>query len=93
MTLLAPIYKFYFDRVAKRLARVGLQYHDAIAETGVYEKSLSRMSPEFQASTGRQDGRRQQRRLRWAPAAGALWWGADALRSASLIGARRCSLV
>jgi hypothetical protein len=67
MTLLAPIYKFYFDRVAKRLARVGLQYHDAIAETGVYDKSLSRMSPEFQASAAAGRPRRRPRCAARAP--------------------------
>lgn len=48
MSLFAPVYRFYFDRVTKRLARMGLTYHDAIAETGVYDKSLSRLPPNMQ---------------------------------------------
>ena len=48
MSLFAPLYKYYFDRLSARLARMGLTYHDAIAETGVYEKALSRLPPQMQ---------------------------------------------
>ena len=52
MSLLAPVYNFYFKRLSARLARMGLTYHDAIAETGVYDKALSRLPASMQVSIG-----------------------------------------
>ena len=50
MSLFAPVYNWYFKRVTGRLARMGLTYHDAIAETGVYDKAVSRLPPSMQVS-------------------------------------------
>ena len=41
--------KWYFGKLTDRLARSGLTYHDAIAETGVYEKAVSRLPANIQA--------------------------------------------
>lgn len=37
--------KWYFNKLTDRLAKLGLTYHDAIAETGVYDKAVSRLPP------------------------------------------------
>jgi len=39
--------RWYASKLQHRLGRMGLTYHDAIAETGVHEKALSRMPPEY----------------------------------------------
>ena len=40
--------RWYASKLQQRLGRMGLTYHDAIAETGVYEKALSRLPPQMQ---------------------------------------------
>ena len=39
--------RWYASKLQHRLGRMGLTYHDAVAETGVHEKALSRMPPEY----------------------------------------------
>ena len=39
--------RWYASKLQQRLGRMGLTYHDAIAETGVHERALSRMPPEY----------------------------------------------
>ena len=39
--------RWYASKLQHRLGRMGLTYHDAIAETGVHEKALSRLPPEY----------------------------------------------
>ena len=43
--LLAPLHAVYVRRLSSRLARMGLTYHDAVNETGVYDLAISRLPP------------------------------------------------
>jgi hypothetical protein len=46
-----------FKRMTSRLARMGLTYHDAIADTGIYDQAISRLPPHMQVRGGRRGGR------------------------------------
>ena len=51
--------KWYFGKLTDRLSRLGLTYHDAIAETGVYELSVSRLPEQVQTERARRLKRAQ----------------------------------
>lgn len=57
MSILAPVYNYMFKRMTSRLARMGLTYHDAIADTGIYDQAISRLPPHMQVRGGRRGGR------------------------------------
>jgi hypothetical protein len=40
--------KWYIGKLSERLAASGLTYHDAIAETGVYEQAIGRLPADMQ---------------------------------------------
>ena len=46
----------YIGRLTERLAASGLTYHDAIAETGVYEQAIGRLPAGMQADMARHAG-------------------------------------
>jgi hypothetical protein len=45
--------KWYFGKLTNRLQRLGLTYHDAIAESGVYDKAVSRLPEELLVARAR----------------------------------------
>ena len=45
--LIRPFTNWYFNKLTGRLAKMGMTYHDGIAETGVYPQAISRLSPEM----------------------------------------------
>ena len=51
--------KWYFGKLTDRLSRLGLTYHDAIAETGVHDLAVSRLPEQMQAERARRLKRAQ----------------------------------
>lgn len=62
MSILAPVYGYIFKRMTSRLARMGLTYHDAIADTGVYDQAISRLPPHMQVRANNTNTRAAARR-------------------------------
>jgi hypothetical protein len=46
--LTKPIASWYTNKLTTRLAKLGLRVHDAYADTGVFDKAMSRMPADYQ---------------------------------------------
>ena len=52
--IVRPFAQWYFNKLTTRLAKMGMTYHDAIADTGVYDRAISRLPAEMKVRCRRQ---------------------------------------